>query len=216
MNTSLPQPGSTKICIRLAEEEDREVIYRMRHEVYARELGQHLENNEGRLTDQLDTINVYIVAKAGEEITGFISITPPNNLGYSIDKYFKRKELPLTFDEGLYEARILTVSNNWRSSRIAALLMYAALRYIQSRGGKTIVGIGRLDILDMYKHAGFRSLQKQIHSGQVTFELMAANVEDDRSPLVNLIANLEKHTEWNLDGISFHSWNAENLESDLA
>ena len=204
MNTSFQQIQSAKISISIADEQDREIIYRMRYEVYSHELGQHAENKEGRITDKLDTINVYIVAKVGEEIAGFVSVTPPNEVGYSIDKYFKREELPLTFDEGLYEARILTVSETWRRSRVAALLMYAALRFVQTHGGKTVIGIGRLEVLDMYKQVGFHTLQKQVRAGRVTFELIAANVEEDRSQFMRLIADLEKHTEWNLKGIGFH------------
>ena len=98
MNMPLPYTKATKFSIRLADNHDREIIYKMRHEVYARELGQHAENSEGRLTDKLDTINVYIVAKVGEEIAGFVSVTPPNEVGYSIDKYFTREELPLSLD----------------------------------------------------------------------------------------------------------------------
>lgn len=204
MNMPLHTIKPIRFSISLANEYDREIIYRMRHEVYARELGQHAENTEGRLTDKLDTINVYIVAKVGEEIAGFVSVTPPNEVGYSIDKYFTRDELPLCFDEGLYETRILTVSNSWRNTRVAVLLMYAALRYIQSVGGKTVVGIGRLEVLEMYKHAGFRSLQKQVRAGKVTFELIVADVEEDRSQFMPLIADLEKHADWNLNGVSFH------------
>ena len=204
MHTHLPHTQQTKFSIRLANEHDREIIYGLRYEVYARELGQHAENSQGRLTDKLDAINVYIVAKVGNQIAGFVSITPPNDVGYSIDKYFRREELPFRFDERLYETRILTVAKPWRNSRIAALLMYAALRYVQSAGGKTVVGIGRLEVLDMYRHAGFRSLHKQVSAGRVTFELIAADVEEDRSPFLPLIADLEKHADWNLDGVSFH------------
>jgi hypothetical protein len=204
MNTPLHESKPTKFSISLAEDHDREIIYRMRHEVYARELGQHAENMEGRLTDKLDTVNVYIVAKVREEIAGFVSVTPPNEVGYSIDKYFTRDKLPFCFDEELYETRILTVAKSWRHSRVAALLMYAALRYIQSLGGKTVVGIGRLEVLEMYKHAGFRSLHKQVRAGKVTFELIVAEVEADRSQFMPLISDLEKHADWNLSGVSFH------------
>ena len=204
MNTDLIHTRSAKISISLADEQDREVIYAMRHCVYARELHQHVENDTGRLTDPLDTINIYIVAKVGAEIAGFVSVTPPNEVGYSIDKYFKREELPIAFDEGLYEARILTVSDAWRSTRVAVLLMYAALRYIQSLGGKTVVGIGRLELLEMYKHVGFRSLQKRVQAGDVTFELIQADAQENRVAFMKLIGDLEKHAEWNLDGISFY------------
>ena len=105
----------------------------MRHDVYACELGQHAENRDGRLTDTLDRVNVYIVAKSGKETAGFVSVTPPNAIGYSIDKYFKREELPFHFDQELYETRIPTVSKSWRNSRVAAVLMYPALHPIDGR-----------------------------------------------------------------------------------
>jgi N-acyl-L-homoserine lactone synthetase len=205
MHEHLRKAQSTKISTGLSDEQDREVIYSMRHQVYARELGQHTEIKEGRLTDKLDSVNCYIVAKTGGEIAGFVSITPPNELGYSIDKYFAREDLPLIFDEGLYEARILTVSEVWRSSRVAALLMYGALRYIESLGGRTVIGIGRLEVLETYKRAGFRSLQRQVRAGKVTFELITAQIADDRPEFQKMIAELEKRTVWNLQDISFYN-----------
>jgi hypothetical protein len=48
-------PGiRSKLRIALASARDREVIYRQRHDVFARELSQHAENAEQRLTDPLD------------------------------------------------------------------------------------------------------------------------------------------------------------------
>jgi hypothetical protein len=58
--------------LRLASEADREWIYRLRHEVYARELGQHLPNEARRLTDALDEADVYLVAAHGAQPVGFI------------------------------------------------------------------------------------------------------------------------------------------------
>ena len=86
---------NSQVSIGIASEDDRQTIYRLRHQVYAVELGQHEQNPEGILTDRLDAENVYIVAKIGSEIAGFVSVTPPNRFGYSIDKYFSRHELPL-------------------------------------------------------------------------------------------------------------------------
>lgn len=100
MNTTFQHANPTKISISLADECDREVIYTIHHGIYARELGQHIENHSGRLTDKLDVINIYIVAKIGDQIAGFVSITPPS--GYSIDKFFAQEELPLTFDHRLF------------------------------------------------------------------------------------------------------------------
>ena len=49
MNNSLVHRPSPKISICLANEQDREVIYKMRHDVYAREPGQRLENKRDDL-----------------------------------------------------------------------------------------------------------------------------------------------------------------------
>src|SRR5205814_5645223 len=58
------------MTISLATENDRRAIYRLRHDVYARELGQHRANDEHELRDSLDSANVYIVAKRGHDLAG--------------------------------------------------------------------------------------------------------------------------------------------------
>ena len=85
--------------MRMADDRDRETIYHIRHEVYAAELAQHSTNTAGRLTDSLDAFNHYIVVSDGDRIVGFVSITPPGGPGYSIDKYFKREQLPFPVDD---------------------------------------------------------------------------------------------------------------------
>src|SRR5258707_5537796 len=67
--------GWENLSIGLATAADRIAIYRIRHAVYATELKQHAQNAEGTLRDPLDAFNQYIVAKLGEQVIGFISIT---------------------------------------------------------------------------------------------------------------------------------------------
>jgi len=78
--TSRSEAGNPRVVLSVATETDRELIYHLRHEVYARELGQHTANPGGSLRDALDDWNVYIVAKVGGRIAGFISLTPPPQL----------------------------------------------------------------------------------------------------------------------------------------
>src|SRR5215208_2795737 len=100
---SAVRPGSTARCVvEIASPAQREAIYRMRHAIYATELGQHAENAAGALRDALDERNVYIVAALDGEVAGFVSITPPG-AEYSIDKYFAKAALPVPRDAGLYE-----------------------------------------------------------------------------------------------------------------
>jgi histidinol-phosphate/aromatic aminotransferase/cobyric acid decarboxylase-like protein len=197
---------SSKIKITLATEQDHNEIYRFRHEVYACELGQHQRNPTGMLTDVLDDYNIYIVAKNDDEIIGFVSVTPPNPKGYSIDKYFARTSLPITFDSKLYEIRLLTVLERHRSSKAAGLLMYAAFRWIEDHGGERIVAIGRSEILNLYLKIGLKPLGYKTQSGAVSFELLTETVHSMRSHLSRYnkgLKKVESKIDWCL-AIPFH------------
>ncbi len=149
----------------------------MRHEVYAAELGQHAQNLQESLSDPLDEFNVYLVATEADSIVGFVSITPPGYGRYSVDKYVPRAELPVSVDEGLYEVRLLTVARSHRLGPVTPLLMYAALRYIDERGGRSVIAIGRREVLGLYQKAGFVLAGRVIQSGTVHYELMSATIE---------------------------------------
>ena len=194
--------ATTIFKLSLATKEDRETIYCLRHEVYARELGQHAVNGNGSLADALDAWNIYLVAKVGREIGGFISITPPGHAAYSIDKYFARDSLPFPVDQQLYEVRLLTVLKPHRGRELAALLMYAALRWVEAHDGERIVAIGRHEILDLYLKAGMDFVGRSVQAGAVTYDLLHATTTKLASNLpgyAGLLAKMEKRTDWQLD-----------------
>ena len=192
---------AAQITMSLASVLDREEIYRIRHAVYARELGQHTVNGVGRLSDQLDSWNFYLVAKMREEIVGFISVTPPGRSGYSIEKYVARELLPFAFNAALYEVRLLTVLKAHRRREFAFLLMYAALRWVEAHGGERIVAIGRREILDLYLRVGLEPVGIVIQSGAVTYDLLQAEVVSLRAKLPEfsrVIGRLEERIDWQL------------------
>ena len=189
--------------LRSAGESDREWIYELRHRVYAEELGQHVRNPAQRLSDNLDDGNAYLVAAYGDTRVGFVSITPPWLGRYAIDKYLARDAHPLLGDDGLFEVRILTVEPRWRGGPAAPLLMYAALRWITSRGGRHVVALGRTELLRMYEDAGLRQLGLTIRSGQVTFEVMGGAVDDltghTQRRYGRALSRLGARVDWRLD-----------------
>ena len=163
----------------LATPNQREEIYRLRHEVYALELGQHAPHDEERLTDALDSGNVYLIATdACGMIQGFVSLTPPTRKQkcYSLDKYFDRAALPFPVDSCLWEVRLLTVLPLKRGGSLAMLLMLAALRHVEAEGGTRIAGIGRDALKPFYEAAGLCFHGLEAHSGAVTYELMSATL----------------------------------------
>src|SRR5438552_13351057 len=202
---------SLRIFLSVASETDREGIYRLRHEVYARELGQHAASPAGRLRDALDDWNIYLVARIGGQIAGFISLTPPppvpegsaelqfgarlctsavatapdhsSGFHYSIDKYVSRDALPFRFDDGLYEIRLLTVVKPLRGGEVASLLMYAAFRWVEAHGGTRIVAIGRRELMPMYLRTGLEPVGLATKSGAVDYDLLTGTVDACRDRL---------------------------------
>ncbi len=195
-----PIPKS-RIAISLASAEDRQEIYRIRHEVYAAELGQHAENSAGRLQDNLDDFNNYLVAKVDGEVLGFVSITPPGKGSYSIDKYFERDDLPINFHDKLHEIRLLTVLDSHRNRQLPLLLIYAAYRWVEAHGGTHVVGIGRREVLGLYKRVGLQEVGRSVQAGAVTYDLIYAAIERLANRAVfysEIISRIEKRTDWAL------------------
>ena len=193
--------SASHFTISLATESDREAIYRQRHAVYARELGQHAENSAGALRDALDGWNTYLVAKTGGQLAGFISITPPGQPSYSLDKYLPREALPFSFDDRLYEIRLLTVLKPHRGGELATLLMYAAFRWVEAHGGTRLMAIGRREVVELYLKGGLEPTGHTIQSGAVTFDVLHAatsTVRERMNSFARLLERLENKTAWQL------------------
>ena len=197
---------SSTLTLSIADAQDRLSIYAARHLVYASKLGQHPETPDGVLTDILDEVNTYLVAKRDDQVVGFVAITPPNRRGYSVDKYFAREDMPFRGDEDLYEVRLLTVVKSSRRTRLAALLMYAALRYVESHGARVVVAIGRQEVLRLYERTGLRSHGLRARAGAVTYELMSAGVRELRAHLDqfgSVLRRFERSVDWRVAGVPF-------------
>ena len=197
-----PAQPPKRICLRLATQSDRARIYRLRHDVYAAELGQHSLNAAGSLQDALDEGNTYLVAAIDDEIAGFISITPPSSPSYSVDKYFSRAQFPFVFDRQLYEVRLLTVRKPWRGRPIALLLMYAAFRWVEARGGTRIVAIGRREVMPLYIKSGLTPVGLTVRAGAVTYDVLQAEVESLRRHALELagpLGKLQSEIQWTLN-----------------
>ncbi len=207
IDARIQKPAATEgIAISLANEADREEIYRIRHEVYAHELRQHPSNSDTTLRDSLDASNVYLVAKVTGKIAGFVSVTPPELQNYSVDKYFARETLPFSVDDGLHEIRLLTVLKTHRGGDLATLLMYAAFRWVESHGGSHVMAIGRREILELYLKVGLQRAGYSTRCGSVIYDLLHATVSEIRTALLpfrGALARFQGKVRWQLN-FSFH------------
>ncbi|WP_155055141.1 histidinol-phosphate aminotransferase family protein [Streptomyces blattellae] len=195
--------GRDLVQLRAATPEDHDWIHELRHRVYAQELGQHPPDPSGRLRDGLDGDNVCLVAARGTARIGFVSLTPPWLGRYALDKYLTRDELPLLTEGDPFEVRILTVEPHRRSTSAAALLMYAALRWIAARGGRQVVAMGRTELLDMYRAVGLRPAGRTVHSGALTFEVLTGSVAELTKVATDryrtTLERLRSTVDWRLD-----------------
>jgi GNAT superfamily N-acetyltransferase len=189
-----------RLRISLASPGDRDAIFRLRHAVYARELGQHPENDAGLLRDELDEFNTSIVAAHEDGLAGFISITPPGGR-YSIDKYLDRGELPFALDSHAYEVRLLTVAEAYRHRGVAPLLMYAACRWVDAAGGRRIIALGRHEVLGLYLKAGLEPTGQVVRAGAVQYHVLHGELERLRSSAEahrDLTRALARRVDWQL------------------
>ena len=193
------------LSISVATTADRSEIYRMRHDVYAEELRQYESSPDGVMPDSTDINSVYITALVDKTLAGFVGITPPSSPCYSVDKYLSRNEIPINFNERLYEIRALTVRRPLRGFHIASCLMYAAFRWIEAHRGAQILSMGRREVIDMYLRLGLRLLGPSVKCGAVTYDLLGAEVSAIASQLEQFRSQLdrmEKYVDWKL-GIAF-------------
>ena len=173
--------SGSRLVVRLEQPGDRPVVGRVRHDVYARELGQHEVNDSGSLTDALDPLVEYLVAERSGRIVGFVALTPPSAGRYSLEKYLPRHELPGPPSVGTWEVRLLTTTAAERGGRAAVALALAALRWVEERGGDHVIGMGRTELMGMYARCGLRPTGQVVHSGAVEFQVMAATMDGVRA-----------------------------------
>jgi histidinol-phosphate/aromatic aminotransferase/cobyric acid decarboxylase-like protein len=175
--TSNKPLGNGKLAVGMASDADLPLIFKLRHQVYASELGQHPENTLGEIRDPVDEYNLYLTVKKNHRLVGFLSITPPGSPRFSIEKYLDRGEHPEFDWHSLHEVRLLTVCPEVRNSLIASLLLYGAGRWLQEHGAEFCIGMGRRELMGLYQRIGFSGAGVRITSGDVDFELMTLHRE---------------------------------------
>lgn len=193
---------TARLSISLAGHQDREQIYRLRHQIYAVELGQHPLNQTNSLSDDLDSFNHYLVVKRGHKIVGFISVTPQHSPRFSVYKYVERGQVSAMEDKPFFELRILTVIESERRGLAAALLMHGAIRWLQENQAQRVVAIGRKEVLGLYSRLGFETLGVGFTSGKVQFELMfidRSEMDSSLRALTRTSEAMKRRVIWNLD-----------------
>lgn len=150
---SLQTPrASNRVSIRYVTGAEMDAIARLRHGVYADELGQFESRDDARLPESEIWNRVFIGAFDGETLVGYVAVTMPGGT-YSFESY----GLPVANHDG-YEIRALCVDSKFRRRGIGKALVHAALRFARASGGEdvTVVGMAREDLMDAYVAHGMK------------------------------------------------------------
>ncbi len=177
--------------LRLEREEDRPDIYRLRHEVFAREMQQYPVVAAGALFDEIDQYNHYLVVEREDRVIGFVSVTPPGHR-YSFEKRFPRPDLPFSVDEGLFETRLIAIDREQRLPGLAHALFYGVYRWVTVRGGSRLVTTAHDRILDLYRSIGLEKHDLQTTVGQVQYHLMSAPMTELRKRIRPMVPVLRR------------------------
>ena len=137
--------STSSIRLGLIKPSEYDQLATIRELIYARELHQY----PGK-TPELARI---VIGAYDEDdvILGYIAITPPGD-----EKKTPRCILE-AWDEA-YECRALCVLPEYRRRHIGRSLVHAALRYVETAGGTTIVASARRDLVPIYARYGFQAV----------------------------------------------------------
>lgn len=150
-----------------------EQIFRLNHAVFAGELEQHPTQPGERLVDKFHDKNSYVIALAGDQIIGMISVNgePPFSVAAKLAD-------PSVLDGygRLLEVRLLAVEPAHRNGVVMAGLMLGV--YEHARDFDAMVISGHVEKAGIYHELGFGDLGPPVPSGEALYVPMAIRVAD--------------------------------------
>ncbi len=180
---------------------ERERVYRLRYEIYVRELElltPEADHRWRRLTDPLDEHGLSFVVWEGDEALGCLRVVLLSDLPDPVPVLRKVHALPVQLRFG--SSAIATTSrfmlhSRVRQSRAVFVLMRAAFDWARARGVRFNFGDCTAHQLPFYEHLGFRSYEAGFNDPAYGFKLPLVMLVGDRegfaarrSPLARVAA----------------------------
>lgn len=147
-----PVPPRT-VTLRYVTTPELDDVAKLRHEVYAEELGQFDIRDDEQLPESTAWNRVLIGAFDEDDVlVGYIGVTMPGGT-YSLESYGLPKP-----EGDVYEIRALCVDSKYRRRGIGKALVHAALRFVQSSGTPDVevIAMARHDLVSLYVSHGMK------------------------------------------------------------
>lgn len=168
--------GQSRVVYRRATGDDGQRIFRLNHQVFAAELGQHAMREGGLLVDKFHAKNQYFVAERDGQILGLVSAhtTAP----FSVEERCPRFKELVPQDRPIAEVRLLAVDSRYRKTFIACGLFAQVAEFLVERGIELVLISGIVQQKRMYHRLGFRDLGPPARCGSAFFIPMLATSEE--------------------------------------
>lgn len=149
-------------------------IDRLNHDTFATELGQHAENDSGRLRDPFHPENVYFIAVHDSRVVGMVALhdKPP----YSVLKRLAGPAVLDAFPGSKLEIRLLGIHPEHRNQMLFAGLLHMVFEYARAYDWLLISGVE--DRIELYRGLGFKELGPPVSDGRAAFVPMIMHVAD--------------------------------------
>ncbi|OXS57780.1 serine-pyruvate aminotransferase [Bacillus sp. V-88] len=145
-------------------------IYALNYQTFVEEIPQHEENDTCMLVDKFHDENTYVIAKADEEVVGMIAVRSKRpfsldqKLG-NLDEYLSDQAVPC-------EVRLLSVKEEYRSTRVFYQLCDRLVSYCLEQGFTLALISGTVRQLKLYKRIGFLPFAELVGEEEARFQPM--------------------------------------------
>lgn len=149
--------------------EEFEQIFRLNYEIFAKEVGQHKTNEEGRLIDRFHKDNTYIVVKHRKKVVGMVCLTDPRDGQFSILDKMTHPEKIKPYLKNAVEVRLLSLQKEHRNLGISWKVGTMIGQLALDRGYDYAFLSGISHRRAMYEKFGFKVIDQAKKSGQAEF-----------------------------------------------
>ena len=154
----------------LATERDFDAIRRLNHQTFAEEIPQHAVRGDGRLVDRFEGDSLFIVARAGTDLVGMLSVRPDRP--FSLESKLPEFARYLPPGRRVCEVRLLSVAPSHRQGIVLRGLLARLVRECDSRGLDLAVMSATTRQLRLYKHLGCVPFGRLVGSPGAQFQPM--------------------------------------------
>ncbi|NMH71003.1 aminotransferase class V-fold PLP-dependent enzyme [Bacillus sp. RO3] len=170
-------------------------IASLNYQTFVEEIPQHKGNRKRRLVDRFHDENTYVIAKHKSEVVGMIAVRAKRP--FSLDLKVENLDAYLPSDTVPCEIRLLSVKEEYRSTRVFYQLCERLVSYCLKKGYTMALISGTVRQLTLYKRIGFKPFAHMVGEAGAEFQpmyLTRKNFEQSTKAFQRLMMKKEENS----------------------